>query len=487
MSAKAGIHRVAENPVQLQRLGSLTSPSISLPIMSVSLAPTLNPAPMPSDVASDSPSGLNHIAPVRSGAAAPGWFLEKSSAAWGEFVKLPVPSIKDESWRYSNAKKISLAELHPAAAANEHLEAEAVAASDGLSGAVGRFIFVNDRLVLSETVQLPEGVVCLPLEEALQSHGKWLEEHFMKRESFLGSAKFAALHLAHVKAGLVVYVPDNIELKSPIEVFHWIKGANAAIFPHTLVITGANAKVTVVDHYRSDDGSLAFSCAVSDVIAGIGSEITYVACQELGTLGQAMHLSSTTTQKDAKVKSFQAQIGAAFSRTESVSNLVGAGSRSDMLSISLPVADQVVDQRTLQRHLAPHTYSDLLYKNALYDRSRAIFSGLIHVFEGAHYTDAYQTCRNLLNSEEAEASSMPGLEINADQVKCSHGSTSSPVSEEELFYLKARGIPDAEARRLIVLGFLQKPVSRLENDVIEAMIARRLDEKFSRVAGQLVA
>jgi Fe-S cluster assembly protein SufD len=153
----------------------------------------------------------------------------------------------------------------------------------------------------------------------------------------------------------------------------------------------------------------------------------------------------------------------------------------------MPIGDQVVDQRTLQRHLAPHTFSDLLYKNALYDRSRAIFSGLIHVFEGAHYTDAYQTCRNLLNSEDAEASSMPGLEINADQVKCSHGSTSSPVSEEELFYLKARGIPDAEARRLIVLGFLRNALGRLENDGVETMIISRMEEKFARIAALAIA
>lgn len=448
--------------------------------MSATLAPTPPTSPMPSDTA----SGLELTSPDRSNSSAPPWFLERSAKAWVEFQKLPVPSIKDESWRYSNAKKITLDSIHPAEAANEHLEAAAVAASEGLTTATARFVFVNDRLVVSETHGLPEGLICLPLGEALQSHSALLEEHFMKRESFLGSAKFASLHLAHVKAGVVVFVPAKMEIEHPIEIFHWIKGANAAIFPHTLVITGDHAKVTVVDHYRSDDGVVGLSCAVSDVIAGNGSAIFYVACQELGNLGQALHISSTTTQKDSTVKSFQAQLGSVFSRTESVSNLVGAGSRSDMLSVSMPIADQVVDQRTLQRHLAPHTFSDLLYKNALYERSRAIFSGLIHVFEGAHYTDAYQTCRNLLNSEEAEASSMPGLEINADQVKCSHGSTSSPVSEEELFYLKARGIPDAEARRLIVLGFLRNALGRLENEVVETMIIARMEEKFARIAVQ---
>ncbi|HEY1084595.1 MAG TPA: SufD family Fe-S cluster assembly protein, partial [Prosthecobacter sp.] len=133
-------------------------------------------------------------------------------------------------------------------------------------------------------------------------------------------------------------------------------------------------------------------------------------------------------------------------------------------------------------HKAPHATSDLLYKNALYGKSRSIFSGLITVDEGAHYTDAYQTCRNLVNSSEAEATSMPGLEINADQVKCSHGSTSSPISDEELFYLKARGISDGEARKLIIEGFLADVLARFgSSELLETLVAR-IDEKLERAA-----
>jgi len=192
-------------------------------------------------------------------------------------------------------------------------------------------------------------------------------------------------------------------------------------------------------------------------------------------------LSSTSAGKDSQVKNFQLQLGADFSRSESVSDLVGAGARSDMLSVSMPLGTQVVDQRTLQKHKAPHATSDLLYKNALYDQTRTVFSGLIIVDEGAHYTDAYQTNRNLINSAEAEANSMPGLEINADQVKCSHGATSAPVSDEELFYLKARGIPDGEARKLIVLGFIEDTVTRIGHEAVEAMVCERIEEKFARV------
>ena len=426
------------------------------------------------------PSGLQITVPSREDhEALPAWFRDRTAAAWKDFQKLPVPSVKSEPWRYSNAKRISLAELHPAGAASAAEEQQAIEQSRPINNAAARLVFVNDRLIHRDASKLPAGVVCVSLAEALRDHEALLKQHFMKRESFLGSAKFAALHLAHVKAGTVVFVPKDVVVDHPIEIFHWVTESNAAIFPHTLVVTADHAQVKVIDHYRSSSGALTLSCAVADIIAGAGSSITYVSCQELGEKGQALHLSSTATHRDSKVKNLQVQLGAEFSRSESVSDLVGEGSRSDMLSVSMPVKDQVVDQRTLQRHLAPHTYSDLLYKNALYDRARSIFSGLIHVFEGAHYTDAYQTCRNLLNSEEAEASSMPGLEINADQVKCSHGSTSSPVSDEELFYLKARGIPDTEARRLIVIGFLANAVSRLEDESIETMIRERMEEKFA--------
>ena len=154
-----------------------------------------------------------------------------------------------------------------------------------------------------------------------------------------------------------------------------------------------------------------------------------------------------------------------------------------MLSVSVPAREQEYDQRTFQHHVSPGAYSDLLYKNSLYDNSRTIFSGLIFVDEGAHRTDAYQTCRNLFMSNEAEANSMPGLEINADDVKCSHGSTSAQISEEEIFYLRARGIDPMRARQLIARGFSVEVIERLGDEKVEEMVLRFLDDKFAHIAG----
>jgi Fe-S cluster assembly protein SufD len=415
-------------------------------------------------------------------ATAPSWFASRAEEAWASYQTLPIPGVRDEAWRYSNAKRVPIDTIRNAPAPDAALLAAAVAASAGLETVSAKFVFVNDVLALAQPGTLPAGVTVLPFSEALKAQPELLQAHFMKREMTLGSAKFAALHLALVKAGVVIHVPRGVEVSGPIEVFHFVSGENASIYPHTLVVAEDNASVTVVDHYRSLEEQPGLSLAVSDLIGGTGSRVTYIACQEMSQLAQALHLSSATAGKDAQLKAFQLQLGANWSRSETVSDLVGQGARSDMLSVSLPLGDQVVDQRTLQNHKAPHSSSDLLYKNALYDESRTIFSGLITVDEGAHYTDAYQTCRNLLNSLEAEANSMPGLEINADQVKCSHGSTAGPVDSTELFYLMARGIPEAEARKLIVLGFADDVISRIGNEAIESMIHTRVEEKFARVA-----
>ena len=411
---------------------------------------------------------------------APEWFQQRSAAALEEFQSLPLPGLKAEAWRYSSAKKLNLDSLHNAAEPSEAEKQEALSRSTGLAECAAKLVFVNDRLVIDDNARLPQGVICLPFEEALRTQGDVLEQYLMKRKAQLGSEKFAALHLANVRAGAVILVPKNVVIAQPIEVYHWVIGADSVVFPHTLIVTGENAQVTVVDHHGSLRDESCANIAVADFVAGNGSRITYVSAQEMSLSSRALNISSTTVGRDASVKALQLHLGAAFSRNETVSDLIGEGARSEMLGVALPFGDQVVDMRTLQNHIAPRTYSDLLYKNALYGQSKTIFAGLIQVEEGAHYTDAYQKCRNLLNSDEAEAASMPGLEINADQVKCSHGSTSAPISEDELFYLKARGIPDGESRKLIATGFLEDTIAKLENTALIAHLDELIEAKFAK-------
>jgi Fe-S cluster assembly protein SufD len=266
-------------------------------------------------------------------------------------------------------------------------------------------------------------------------------------------------------------------------VHHWVAGEHSVIFPHTLVVTGKSAKIRVVEMIRSADEVQPNLCvAYNDLNAGANSKLDYVVIQACNEVSRVIQVNETTTSRDAAAMGFILNTGASWARNESVSCLAGSGSRSDMLSVSIPANEQEYDQRTFQHHASEGAYSDLLYKNSLYDHARTIFSGLIFVDENAHHTDAYQTCRNLLMSDTSEANSMPGLEINADQVKCSHGSTSSQISDEEIFYLRARGIDPVNARQLIARGFSVDVVERLKCDEVEALVLKFVDEKFARIA-----
>jgi len=409
----------------------------------------------------------------------PQWFTTRQAEAKARYESLPTPTRRDEPWRFGNLKQLDFSGF----AVAEPSQADAlIARSEGLESPAAKFVFVNDVLVHSES-NLPEGVICLPLAEALESHSELVEAHFMKQETRLGSAKYAAWHEANVTNGLFVHVPKKIEVEGTIEVHHWIAGANTLIFPHTLVVTGESAKVRVVDLFHSaDELSPGLAIAYNDLYAGKNSQLDYIAIQDFNEVSRVIQVNDTSVERDARVKGFILNTGAAWARNESLSRLEGAGAHSDMLSVSIPAREQEVDQRTFQHHVSEGAYSDLLYKNTLYDDSKTVFSGLIFVDEGAHHTDAYQTCRNLLMSDRAEAHSMPGLEINADQVKCSHGSTSAQIHDDEIFYLCARGIDPVRARQLIARGFSVEVIERLANEAVEELVLRFVDDKFAHIA-----
>ena len=426
----------------------------------------------------DSPPSMLTTAP-ETPAYLPAWFAARQQAAWQRFLSTPAPKRGDETWRFSSIKQLDFSSFQKAPASGVN---ELIARSTGLESPAAKLVFVNDELVHVES-HLPEGVICLPLAEALVSHSDLVQARFMKQETRLGSAKFAALHEASLTNGLFVHVSDKVEVAGTIEVHHWITGENTVIFPHTLIVTGKSSKVRVVDVFRSaNDAQPGLAIAFNDLCAGQNSKLDYIAIQDFNEVTRVIQINETATFRDASAVGFILNIGASWARNESLSRLEGPGSRSDMLSVSIPAGEQEYDQRTFQHHVSEGAYSDLLYKNSLYDDSRTIFSGLIFVDKDAHHTDAYQTCRNLLMSDTCEANSMPGLEINADQVKCSHGSTSSQISDEEIFYLCARGIAPVQARQLIARGFSVDVLERLKCENVEELVLKFIDEKFARIA-----
>ena len=422
--------------------------------------------------------------PEGRGADLPAWFRERQQEGWARFASLPMPVRKDQAWRFSN---VSALDLRPYAIGEPLLHAERLdilERSTGLEAVAGRLIFADDYLLRRDPLreQLRQlGVVFQPLERALIEHEDIFRKHFMSQPAALGSAKFAALHEALVTSGTFIYVPRGVEVELPIEIFHWLHGENAAVFPHTLLVADELSTVTVIEHFRSSHPARrGFACGVNDLVAGRGAKITYVCAQSWGENALSIQLNATTVERDASAKSLNVHLGGAYSRFESLSRVVGEGARSDLLSISIAQGTQEFDARTLQDHASPHTTSDLLYKNSLSDRGRATFGGLIRVEPHAHFTDAYQTVRNLLLSDDSEANSMPGLEIMADNVKCSHGATSGQLNEDEMFYLLARGIPAPVARQLLVTGFLNEVVERLDHPVIAGTIKELIEARFAR-------
>ena len=414
----------------------------------------------------------------------PAWFGEQQQVAWTEFQSLPMPVPKDQAWRFSNVKALDLAPYQLPGALSDAEARDLLDRSTELSETGGRMVFADDhfleRDVLSEKLRAA-GVIFQPLERAMIEHEELFRRHFMNQPATLGSAKFAALHQAFVRSGTFLYVPRGIEVELPLETFHWLHGENAAIFPHTLLVAEEFSKVTLIEHFRSADRSrTGFSCGVNDLVVGPGAKVNYVCTQDWSDCALGIQINATTVARDASALNLYLNLGGKFSRLESLSRLIGEGGRSDMLAVSIGHGAQEFDARTLQDHASPHTYSDLLFKNALNDRARATFGGLIRVEPHAHFTDAYQKVRNLLLSDDAEANSMPGLEILADNVKCSHGATSGQLDEDEMFYLRARGIPAAAARQLLVGGFLNEVLDRLPEPALVVRLEELIAGKFAR-------
>lgn len=418
-----------------------------------------------------------HLAALSS---APAWWLERKRAAYEDFAPRPLPRRTDESWRFSNLAGLVL----------DGFEVQAAAPADSAPPEpFGKpsLTFVNNTLRPDAGLpraSLPPGVIVAPLSEAVLQHADLLRRHFMAQPQKLGSEKFAALHAAFVADGAFIYVPRGVELAAPIVITHAAAGPNAAVFPHTLVIAEENTQVTVIDYFVSVRPPTPaappahFACGANDLYAGHGAQLTYVAAQNWSRETLSLHFNSTVVRRDARVQSLNLHLGARQARHESLSQLQAPGALSEMLAVTVADAAQEFDQRTLQIHQAPNTKSDLLYKNALRDRARTIFSGLIVVDPDAQKTDAYQSNRNLMLSEEAEASSLPGLEIQANDVRCTHGATSSRIDPEQEFYLQSRGIDKTAADELLTFGFFEEVLNRLASEPIHDALRALIQTQF---------
>lgn len=407
--------------------------------------------------------------------------------AFATYLATPLPSQATEEWRYTDLSGLDLdlvaapvgeavadlADLSPAIRAAEGAVGERAGTRIQHNGTTA-FCHLDPSLA-------DRGVVFDDLERAARAHPDLVVPH-LHRLVPPERTKFTALHAAFRTAGTFLHVPAGVTVDLPLQSLVYLDADRSAVFPHTLIVVGEDAEVTFIDRWVSRDLTHALSDAVTEIVVGPAARVRYVALQEWGEGVTHLGVQRATLARDAEFRSVNVGFGASLARAEAESILAEQGATSEALGIFFADDDQHFDHRTEQDHVAPHCTSDLLYKGALRDRSRGVYSGWVHVRPGAQQTDAMQTSRNVILSEDAFARAIPNLEIEANDVRCGHAASVGPVEEEQLFYLMSRGIPRAEAERLIVFGFFNEVLERITIDEVRASVTASIERELARVS-----
>jgi len=307
------------------------------------------------------------------------------------------------------------------------------------------------------------------LDEAPEAVGRLAE----------GADAFVDLATALAPDALVIQVPAGKAIDGPVVVTHRLSGGGRATASRTLVQAGRASQISVIETLVSDD-SAALHAPVVELWLDEGANVDYAGLQLLGRSAWCLGHQVSQVGRDATLRSLSVALGGDYARLRTDSRLTGAGGSTRLLALYFGEGTQMHDFRTLQDHAAPKTTSDLLFKGAVQDEANGVYSGLIRVRRGAAGTNAFQTNRNLVLAEGAMAWSVPNLEIEENDVRCSHASAVGPVDEEQMYYLQSRGIPPEVAERLIVLGFFDDLLAGAPAPAIHPIVRRMVSDKLER-------
>jgi Fe-S cluster assembly protein SufD len=382
----------------------------------------------------------------------PAWLRERREAAFATFEKLPAPSKTDEEWRRTDVSRLDTNQFSKL----EHLDGQ--------------------KLILPSA--LPKGVILKPLRQAAKDHPELVEPRLFSLVH-ADRDRFAALHAAFFTGGTFLYVPDGVVVDKPIIGQHFSHEGGTSVLPHTLIVAGQNSKFHYLDEYIAEhDDEAGYRSGSTEIFVGEGSQVGYVAVQKWGRNVWHFADQRAELQKDASLKLFNVTLGGKFSKTRVEASLVGQGANAELKAIYFASGDQFFDFHTLQDHRVGNTRSDLLFKGALQDNARTVYAGLIRIEKGAARSDAYQANRNLVLSDKAKATSIPMLEIDNNDVRCTHGATVGPVDPEHLFYLRSRGIPEATAKRMLIQGFFGAVLERIPFDHARHLVEAELETRI---------
>jgi Fe-S cluster assembly protein SufD len=413
----------------------------------------------------------------------PEWLMRRRDAAAQRLAELSWPTTAEEIWRYSAIDRFDPDRYSP-------IPADEIG-TPGVEDAPGGGLLAAEAGDRSGLVVVRNGrVVHHELDPSLESKGVHVcglatcdageAEPWLGVCSDASPDAFTVLHDAFLAGGAFVHVPAGVVVEKPIVVLHWSQGEGRASFPHTLVVAEDGAQVAVVDRFSSAGGAHLVD-AVVEIVLGDGANVRYLSVQEHGPKTWQVALQRAHLGRDAALRSSAVALGGDYARLRNEARLDGRGAESDLLAVYFGDGTQMHDFRTLQDHAAPHTLSNLLFKGAVEDTAHSVYSGMVRLRPEAQRSEAYQTNRNLVLSEGAGAESIPNLEIEANDVRCSHASTVGPVDDDQRYYLATRGIPPEEADRLIVMGFFEDVIAKLPvRSLVEPLreaVTRKLEHR----------
>lgn len=419
----------------------------------------------------------------------PAWLRATRDAAWATYETLPFPdSNKDEPWRRTNVRRLvrrmgglSHAPQNSGNAALDTLPdaVQAVLRDEEKRG--GLLVRRDNGVVYYELDEefASQGVIFMDLAQAVQEQPDLVQQYLFSLQKS-DEGKFQAQHAAFTDGGAFIYVPDGVVIDRPIQVVHWVDSSNVMLFPHTLVVLGNNAQATVMDEYLSDgEDGLVFVNSATELMLGQGAALVYLQLQNWAENVQHLSFSRSSTARDGNLNWTVGQFGGKLTRFQTEAEMVGQGGTALLNGVFFPTIGQQHGNYTLQRHDAPYCTSDLLFKGAIREEARSVYEGGIKVEKGAQQTDAYQANRNLMLSKNAHADSIPSLEIEAHEVRCTHGSTTSQMDQEELFYLQSRGIPLDPATKLVVEGFFVPVLDRIPLRSVRDRLKEAIQRKMA--------
>ena len=373
------------------------------------------------------------------------------------YEELPLPTTADEHWRFTDLRGFSVpgTESVPGTTSKPALDLDA----SGMA-------VVNESGI--EIVSAPEGVTFEPLPADYPA------------ELVPEDDKFAMENLARWTHGLLVRVPKGVELDKPLYV--QVTSNGGSLYWRMVVHAEEGARFTVIEDLASAGPDvLAYTNAVVELFCDPASKIEYVSLQNLSKETWHFGRHRARLERDSELDWVIGGFGSKRGKVWIENDLVGPGATSRVTGAYFADGDQHLDYDTFQEHMAPSTESDFAFKGALREQAHAVWRGMIRVEEGAQKTNAYQENRNLLLSDKAHADSIPGLEIMANDVRCTHGATLGRIDREEVFYLMARGLSRAEAERLIVRGFFQDVLDRIELEPVREALGAALEERIPQV------